>query len=98
MPSTVSPSVTPGGCRPRAAGPRVNRSINPEVRLVTCDDCGTNTGHAAFRVASDTSRIGSEYPAGNTHVTISTLTLSGGVAVRWDCAPSSARTAARRPT
>jgi hypothetical protein len=46
----------------------LNRSINAEVGLVTCDGCGTGTGYAAFRVANDVGKVGSAYPAGNIHV------------------------------
>ncbi len=45
-----------------------NRSINAEVDLVTCNNCGTGTGYAAFRVANNNGKIGSDYPAGNIHV------------------------------
>jgi len=46
----------------------LNRSINAEVGLVTCDGCGTGTGYAAFRVANDVGKVGTSYPAGNIHV------------------------------
>ena len=46
----------------------LNRSINAEVGLVTCTDCATGTGYAAFRVANDVGKIGTDYPAGNVHV------------------------------
>ena len=46
----------------------LNRSINAEVGLVTCDGCATGTGYAAFRVANDVGKVGSDYPAGNIHV------------------------------
>jgi hypothetical protein len=47
----------------------LNRSINAEVELVTCTDCAVvDTGYAAFRVANDVGKIGTEYPAGNIHV------------------------------
>jgi|GEM_PF-925427 len=46
----------------------LNRSINAEVGLVTCDGCGTGTGYAAFRVANDVGKVGSDYPVGNVHV------------------------------
>jgi len=46
----------------------LNRSINAEVELVTCEGCGTGTGYAAFRVANDVGKIGNEYPEGNIHV------------------------------
>jgi hypothetical protein len=46
----------------------LNRSINAEVGLVTCDGCATGTGYAAFRVANDVGKIGNDYPAGNIHV------------------------------
>jgi hypothetical protein len=46
----------------------LNRSINAEVGLVTCNDCATGTGYAAFRVANDVGKVGSSYPAGNIHV------------------------------
>jgi hypothetical protein len=46
----------------------LNRSINAQVGLVTCDGCATDTGYAAFRVANDVGKVGSDYPAGNIHV------------------------------
>jgi hypothetical protein len=46
----------------------LNRSINAEVGLVTCENCATGTGYAAFRVANDVGKIGNEYPEGNVHV------------------------------
>jgi hypothetical protein len=46
----------------------LNRSINADVGLVTCTDCGTGTGYAAFRVANSVGKIGSDFPAGNVHV------------------------------
>lgn len=45
-----------------------NRSINAEVDLVSCTDCATGTGYAAFRVANSVGKIGNEWPAGNIHV------------------------------
>jgi len=45
-----------------------NRSINAEVALVTCTDCATGTGYAAFRVANSVGKVGSDFPAGNIHV------------------------------
>jgi hypothetical protein len=50
------------------SGLLLNRSINAEVDLVTCTNCGTGTGYAAFRVANDVGKIGTSYPAGNIHV------------------------------
>jgi hypothetical protein len=46
----------------------LNRSINAEVGLVSCTDCGTGTGYAAFRVANSVGKVGSSFPAGNIHV------------------------------
>jgi hypothetical protein len=45
-----------------------NRSINAEVSLVTCNNCGTGTGYAAFRVANSVGKINGAFPAGNIHV------------------------------
>jgi hypothetical protein len=45
-----------------------NRSINAEVGLVTCTDCATGTGYAAFRVANSVGKVGSDFPANNIHV------------------------------
>jgi hypothetical protein len=45
-----------------------NRSIHAEVSLVTCNNCGTGTGYAAFRVANSVGKVGSSFPAGNIHV------------------------------
>lgn len=46
----------------------LNRSINAEVGSVTCTDCATGTGYAAFRVANSVGKIGNEFPTGNVHV------------------------------
>jgi hypothetical protein len=46
----------------------LNRSINAEIGLVTCTDCATGTGYAAFRVANSVGKVGSSFPAGNVHV------------------------------
>jgi hypothetical protein len=46
----------------------LNRSINAEVGLVTCTDCATGTGYAAFRVANDVGKVGSSYPEHNIRV------------------------------
>lgn len=46
----------------------LNRSINAEIGLVTCTDCATGTGYAAFRVANDVGKVGNTYPTGNIHV------------------------------
>jgi hypothetical protein len=45
-----------------------NRSNHAEVSLVTCNNCGTGTGYAAFRVANSVGKVGSSFPAGNIHV------------------------------
>jgi hypothetical protein len=45
-----------------------NRSIHAEVGLVTCTDCATGTGYAAFRVANSVGKIGGDFPANNIHV------------------------------
>lgn len=45
-----------------------NRSINAEVGLVTCNNCATGTGYAAFRVANSVGKVGSAFPANNIHV------------------------------
>jgi hypothetical protein len=50
------------------SGLLLNRSINAVVDLVTCTNCGTGTGYAAFRVANEVGKIGTSYPAGNIHV------------------------------
>jgi hypothetical protein len=46
----------------------LNRSINAEVDLVTCTDCATGTGYAAFRVANSVGKVGNAFPANNIHV------------------------------
>jgi hypothetical protein len=46
----------------------LNRSINAEVGLVTCNNCATGTGYAAFRVANSAGKVGGDFPAGNIHV------------------------------
>jgi hypothetical protein len=50
------------------SGLLLNRSINAQVDLVTCNGCGTGTGYAAFRVANDVGKVGSSYPANNIRV------------------------------
>jgi hypothetical protein len=50
------------------SGLLLNRSINAQVDLVTCTNCGTGTGYAAFRVANDVGKVGSSYPANNIRV------------------------------
>lgn len=54
----------------------LNRSINAEIGSVTCTDCATGTGYAAFRVANSVGKIGSDFPAGNIHV--GKVTARGG--------------------
>jgi hypothetical protein len=46
----------------------LNRSIYAEVGSVSCNNCGTGTGYAAFRVANSVGLVGTDYPAGNIHV------------------------------
>jgi hypothetical protein len=46
----------------------LNRSINAQVDLVTCTDCATGTGYAAFRVANSVGKVGNAFPANNVHV------------------------------
>lgn len=46
----------------------LNRSIHAEIELVSCEDCATGTGYAAFRIANDVGKVGSSYPADNIHV------------------------------
>ena len=36
--------------------------------MVTCNNCATGTGYAAFRVANSVGKVGSDFPAGNVHV------------------------------
>ncbi|MBN2339890.1 MAG: right-handed parallel beta-helix repeat-containing protein [Deltaproteobacteria bacterium] len=62
--------VGTGGC-----GLILNRSLNAEVGSVTCTDCATGTGYAAFRVANLNGWDGQNYPddglsfpPGNIHV------------------------------
>jgi hypothetical protein len=50
------------------SGLLLNRSINAQVDLVTCNGCGTGTGYAAFRVANDVGKVGTSYPANNIRV------------------------------
>jgi len=50
------------------SGVLLNRTINAEVGVVHCENCGAGTGYAAFRIANDAGKIGSEWPAGNIHV------------------------------
>lgn len=46
----------------------LNRSTNARVGLVTCTNCGTGTGYAAFRVANSVGKIAGAFPEGNIHV------------------------------
>lgn len=46
----------------------LNRSINAEIGQVSCTDCATDTGYAAFRVANSVGKVGNEFPTGNIHV------------------------------
>jgi hypothetical protein len=50
------------------SGLLLNRSINAQVDLVTCTNCGTGTGYAAFRVANDVGKVGTSYPENNIRV------------------------------
>jgi hypothetical protein len=54
----------------------LNRSINAEIGSVTCTDCATGTGYAAFRVANSVGKVGNEFPHGNIHV--GKVTARGG--------------------
>jgi hypothetical protein len=54
----------------------LNRSIHAEVGSVTCTDCATGTGYAAFRVANSVGKVGDDFPAGNIHV--GKVTARGG--------------------
>ncbi len=54
----------------------LNRSVNAEVGSVTCTDCATGTGYAAFRVANSVGKVGSDFPDGNVHV--GKVTARGG--------------------
>ncbi len=45
-----------------------NRSINATVDRVSCTNCGTGTGYAAFRVANSVGKIGNDWPANNIRV------------------------------
>jgi hypothetical protein len=54
----------------------LNRSINAEVGSVTCTDCATGNGYAAFRVANSVGKIGNDFPSGNIHV--GKVTARGG--------------------
>ncbi len=45
-----------------------NRSVNATVDRVSCTNCGTGTGYAAFRVANSVGKIGNDWPANNIHV------------------------------
>ncbi|RYZ07124.1 MAG: hypothetical protein EOO73_13790 [Myxococcales bacterium] len=46
----------------------LNRSINARVGLVSCTNCGTGTGYAAFRVANSAGKVGSTFPRDNIKV------------------------------
>ncbi len=46
----------------------LNRSINAHVGLLTCTNCGTGTGYAAFRVANSVGKIAGAFPEGNIRV------------------------------
>ncbi|HET9959154.1 MAG TPA: hypothetical protein VFQ61_31910 [Polyangiaceae bacterium] len=46
----------------------LNRSIHAEIGLVSCSDCATGTGYAAFRVANSVGKVGNDFPSGDIHV------------------------------
>src|SRR5690606_30551698 len=52
------------------SGVLLNRTINAEIGVVHCENCayGGTKGYAAFRIANDAGKIGSQWPAGNIHV------------------------------
>jgi hypothetical protein len=46
----------------------LNDTANANVGTVSCTNCATGTGYAAFRIANNAGKIGSDWPAGNIHV------------------------------
>ena len=46
----------------------LNNTANAYVGTVSCTNCGTGTGYAAFRIANNAGKIGSDWPAGNIRV------------------------------
>jgi hypothetical protein len=49
-------------------GVLLNDTSNAEVGIVHCENCGADTGYAAFRIANLAGQIGTDWPAGNIHV------------------------------
>ncbi len=49
-------------------GVLLNNTVNAEVGVVHCENCAAGTGYAAFRIANDAGKIGTDWPAGNIHV------------------------------
>lgn len=47
----------------------LNDTVYANVGTVSCTNCGTGTGYAAFRIANNAGKVGSDWPAGNIHVT-----------------------------
>lgn len=54
----------------------LNRSIHAEIGSVSCTNCASDTGYAAFRVANSAGKVGSDFPDGNVHV--GKVTARGG--------------------
>jgi hypothetical protein len=46
----------------------LNDTANANVGTVSCTNCATGTGYAAFRIANNAGKIGSDWPAGNIRV------------------------------
>jgi hypothetical protein len=42
--------------------------VYANVGTVSCTNCGTGTGYAAFRIANNAGKVGSDWPAGNIRV------------------------------
>lgn len=46
----------------------LNDTAYATVNTVSCTNCGTGTGYAAFRIANNAGKVGSDWPAGNIRV------------------------------
>ena len=47
----------------------LNDTVYANVGTVSCTNCGSGTGYAAFRIANNAGKVGSDWPAGNIRVT-----------------------------
>lgn len=57
-------------------GVLLNRSTNAAVDTVSCTNCATGTGYAAFRMANDNGRISNGY--GTVNIVVGSVVARGG--------------------